>query len=353
MSAPDDISTPGWDAIDRALAPLYRDVTPRHFGTLIRHRLGGPDPLDGISAYPRDTPFLHWHFVTYGFTELYGLEEDSGGNGFGFELTFRLARQGNEAEPPMWALSFLQNLARYVFESGNRFKAGDHLNCNSPLSLDQPTDLRAVLFAKDTELGPIEAEHGSAEFLQVVGITLDELTAVQAWNGARFTELMRMRIPLLGTDLARRSILSNAAVAETVRNEIEREGSSTGLLFVSTLHWRRRRSIFRADQVQLTIGAGQAEVIAAVLRGRLPHGRELQLSGQDRSVRFVPATTCDVESSKQQLELHLTRDAAMELSAKLLPRSVRFALDHFPALRVIIEPTRVTDANGRVVETIG
>ncbi len=31
----DDISAPGWDAIDAALKPLYHGQTPKHYGTLI------------------------------------------------------------------------------------------------------------------------------------------------------------------------------------------------------------------------------------------------------------------------------------------------------------------------------
>ena len=37
---------------------------------------------------------------------------------------------------------------------------------------------------------------------KVVGITLDELAAVQAWNAGRMTELLRARVPLLVSDLA-------------------------------------------------------------------------------------------------------------------------------------------------------
>jgi hypothetical protein len=33
--------------------------------------------LDGISAYWASTPERHWHFVTYGMTELYFKEEGS------------------------------------------------------------------------------------------------------------------------------------------------------------------------------------------------------------------------------------------------------------------------------------
>jgi hypothetical protein len=40
----------GWDAIDARLAELYPDVEPKHYGTLHRFALGGPDPLDGVGS---------------------------------------------------------------------------------------------------------------------------------------------------------------------------------------------------------------------------------------------------------------------------------------------------------------
>ena len=44
-------AAPGWDAIDAALIRHYADQEPLHWGTTIKHMLGGPDPIDGISAY--------------------------------------------------------------------------------------------------------------------------------------------------------------------------------------------------------------------------------------------------------------------------------------------------------------
>src|SRR5262249_50341429 len=112
---------PGWEAIDLALYELYGETTPLHYGTTISYAVGGPDPLDGISVYARSEP-SHWHFVTYGFTELYAKEtKNPDVSGFGFELTFRVMKAEGEDEPPVWALNFLQNLARYVFTTGNAF----------------------------------------------------------------------------------------------------------------------------------------------------------------------------------------------------------------------------------------
>lgn len=84
-------AAPGWDAIDAALARLYPGVEPWHVAPDVPTRLGGDDPLHGISAYRRDDPVPHWHLVTYGMSELYEkVSDDPDYSGWGFELTLRV-----------------------------------------------------------------------------------------------------------------------------------------------------------------------------------------------------------------------------------------------------------------------
>ena len=67
--------TPGWDAIDEECKRIYQNQdNPKHYGTLVKWRLGGPDPLDGISVYDGGD---YWHFVTYGLSELYKKESEN------------------------------------------------------------------------------------------------------------------------------------------------------------------------------------------------------------------------------------------------------------------------------------
>src|SRR5262249_40790559 len=125
---------PGWDAIDAALRPIYGDIEPYHVGTVVSYMLGGPDPIHGISAYKNLDPVPYWHFITYGFTELWAKEtNDPDVSGYGFELTFRLTCKAKDKKPPNWAFSFLQNLGRYVFETGNTFGPGHTLPLNGPI----------------------------------------------------------------------------------------------------------------------------------------------------------------------------------------------------------------------------
>jgi len=182
----DDTDTPGWDAINAALAPLYAGQEPRHFGTALPYTLGGQDPLDGISVYWADAPVPHWHYITYGFSELYAKESsDADASGYGFELTFRLAAEAGEnagSTPPVWPMNLLQNLARYVFGSGNVFEDGHHLNANGPIALETGTRLCHLAFIADPQLPARDTANGHLQFLQLVGLTDEEMEAVKRWS---------------------------------------------------------------------------------------------------------------------------------------------------------------------------
>jgi suppressor of fused-like protein len=111
-----------------------------------------------------------------------------GPSGFGFELTFRL-HDDNEI-PPAWPAELLQALARYVFSSGNLLCAGDHVSWHSSLD-KQESRIQHMLLALDPELSSVQSELGQVQFLQVVGVTAEEIAAAQAWNGIGILKLMR------------------------------------------------------------------------------------------------------------------------------------------------------------------
>ena len=87
----------GWDFITQEAERIYIGQTdPKHYGALIKWRLGGPDPLDGISIYDGGD---YWHFVTYGLSELYEKESDNKEwSGYGMEFTFKLKKDNYENE---------------------------------------------------------------------------------------------------------------------------------------------------------------------------------------------------------------------------------------------------------------
>ncbi|MDL4773688.1 suppressor of fused domain protein [Actinomadura xylanilytica] len=336
--------SPGWEAIDAALRRIYGDQEPAHYGTLLRWSLGGPDPLDGISAYPRTEPVPHWHFVSYGMTELYSKESDDlQESGWGFEFTFRLVRDPAETTPPAWALSFLQNLARYVYNSGNWFEPGHHMNVNGPIASERDdSEIRAIGFVPDPELGGISTPHGRVEFLQIVGLAAEEYEALQRWNAVALMELLAPRMPLYTTDLDRRSLLGDPEVAAAVQAGIERDGSTSGTLYVNKAHWERDGAT-----TTLRIGALQAASVGQTLRGRLPFGRALVLQTDDTRLRFHPSDAPVIEQpDAAALSVGVPAEALDELVAALVPRASVTPLAAMPGVVVEIVPTAMLDRYG-------
>ncbi|VWD54570.1 aminopeptidase [Burkholderia lata] len=349
-----DDGAPGWDAIDGALARVYPGQEPKHYGTLIKWRLGGPDPLDGISVWKRAEPVPHWHFVTYGLSELYAKESDDPAvSGFGFELTMRVACGATDEEPPNWVFSFLQNLARYVFESGNAFGDGHWMSANGPIALETDTKLCSMGFVFDPELPTIDTPHGHLAFLQVVGLTLDEERAAKRWRTRALLDVLLPHLPLWISDLGRASLLERADVRAQVDEGTRRDGSSSGSLFTDVLAWETRKRLLRAPLVEITVGARQVDELVALLPLRLPFDRPLRLVGCDTALRFERGDANAVADEDGRLTLRLTDATVQALARTLQPRAGEYAVDGLDGVRWRVEKTVIRDAQGNAVQTIG
>lgn len=206
----------GWDAIDAALRPIYGDTEPRHYGSIIKHFMGGKDPLDGTSIYDNREQAFHRHIISYGMSELYFNPESAGAeySKWGFEFTFRITPCPQDPDSdygtphePYWVINVMNNLARYVFDSGKWFDPYHFIPANGPIRLDTDTALVGIAFAPDPQLPAIATPNGQVQFLQMVGLTQAELDWLwQEPKTHRCRELidkMRADNPLLITDLAR------------------------------------------------------------------------------------------------------------------------------------------------------
>jgi suppressor of fused len=344
---------PGWDAISAACERLYPGQEPRHFGTLIKRWMGGPDPLDGISAYKRLDPLPHWHFVSYGLSDLYENSHDAAHSGWGLELSFRLACAADAEEPPGWALNFLQHLARYVDDSGNVFRDGDWMSANGPIALETATLLRSMGFVLDPELGRIDTPHGHVAFVQVVGLTTAEEAAARRWHTRRLLDVLAPAMPLWITDLSRPCLLQREDVRRQIQDGCARDGSSSGILHTDVLDWHRHRRLLRAPLTEIVLGARQASDLAELLPLRLPFGRDFTLGSRGRALVFQPATSNAIELADETLVLHLTDATVHGLAATLRAQSGRYVTPGFAQLCWQVEPTRIRDREGHVVETIG
>lgn len=167
----------GWDYITEVFENIYPGQdSPLHFANLISWRFGGNDPLDGISVYDGGE---YYHFVSYGFSELYEKEsENKEYSGFGFELTLKLKKGGivNEEELKCIAGIF-QELGRMSFNNGDIFQPYEYIYTGqkSGMDLKGSSKLTGFITIPDKEAGVIETPNGKIEFVQLVGMTDKEL----------------------------------------------------------------------------------------------------------------------------------------------------------------------------------
>ncbi len=171
---------PGWDAITARFESIYPGQTnPQHYGTIVKYWFGGNDPLDGISIYDGGD---FWHFVTYGFSDLYEKhpEDNPEWSGAGFELTVKLKKLPwiDESEIKNIA-GILQSLARYAFSNQRGFKPYEYIWTKQTNGFDMKGKSKLTGFAAmPDEAGIIETPHGKVEFICVVGLTDRELRSI-------------------------------------------------------------------------------------------------------------------------------------------------------------------------------
>jgi suppressor of fused-like protein len=354
INSVDDDESVGWSAINVSLASLYGNQEPQHMGTLISYRLGGPDPLDGISAYYCEHPVPHWHYVTFGFSELYGKEQEyEEVSGYGFELTFRLRAVEGAKEAPKWVFSLLQNLARYVFKTGNVFRSGEWMTANGPIALDTDTRICSMAMTNDPELPALETPNGHLEFIQVVGLTLEEEAAAKQWSPQHVLDTLLPRMPLWITDLARSSLMDDPTLAAQVKTGIERDGSGSGFLYTDVLVVEQHKRLLRAPLTEVTLGARQVDELCALLPLRIPFGRPFKLAGRDWQLQFEPGEACTVTMHDGSVAITMTPACAEEFARTMRPQAGRYELARLPTVSWSVKQTSIRDADGNIISTIG
>lgn len=247
-------------------------------------------------------------------------------------------------------MNFLQNLARYVFNSGNCFGEGHGMHLNGPIAVGEQTDIEAVIFVRDPQLSEIyNSPNGTFSFLQIVGITADEQTVTGEWNVERFAQLLAEQNPMLVTDLSRKSILNDPECAARIRKVVDAEGSSRECSWVSHLTWKAHSYLF-----YVTLGALSVSKFGGVLRGRLNFGRPFTLFGKKQSVHFKPSETSEISVDGDQLIIRLTPTMAAKIAADLVPKRGKFVWPELKSLVINVEPTEIWDQERtKVVSVIG
>ena len=197
---------PGWEVIDKEFDRLYPSQTPKHYATNLVSRavFGGDNYLDGYSIY--SSPKGYKHIVTYGMTELYVDEKALGGewNKWGYEMTIKLNEETDE--DCLWAIDMLSNLARYTYTQERFFQPYEYIaGGGTSLHMGVESNITALLTIPDTEAQTQNTLYGKTEFIQLVGITENELQAlIKDHNNAyKLYELMKKDNPDFVTDMNR------------------------------------------------------------------------------------------------------------------------------------------------------
>ena len=176
-----DIQDIGWEAITAAFEKVYpNQENPKHYAALIKWRLGGNDPLDGISIYDGGD---YWHFVTYGLSELYEKESDNKEiSGYGMEFTFKLKKDNSENEELeiKCVCGILQSLARITFTQGEIFKSFEYVYTGQTAGIDakQKSNITRFITILDSSVDSIETKKGKVDFVEFIGVTNEEIKAV-------------------------------------------------------------------------------------------------------------------------------------------------------------------------------
>lgn len=172
----------GWDAITEVFEKIYPEQTdPKHYGTLIGWRVGGNDPLDGISIYDGGE---YWYFVTYGLSEIYEKESDNKDiSGYGMEFTLKLKKDNYEDEEAeiKGICGILQTIARMTFTRGEIFKVYEYLYTGQKEGMDtkMKSNITGFITIPDAQAGIINTPNGKMEFVKFIGVTDAELVAIR------------------------------------------------------------------------------------------------------------------------------------------------------------------------------
>lgn len=197
---------PGWDAIEEEFSRVYPDAVPEHYATnmVARAIFGGDEYLDGYSIY--SSPKGYYHLVTFGMTELYADPDRLGKewNKWGYEMTIKLKE--NTPQDCIWAINMIGNLARYTYKTERFFEAYQYVSGNNTsLHIGEESLITALITVPDTEVNTLDTIYGRTEFIQLVGITEQELQVIKEdpSKAEELVKLMKQDNPDLVTDMKR------------------------------------------------------------------------------------------------------------------------------------------------------
>ena len=221
------------------------------------------------------------------------------------------------------------------------------MDLNGPIALGDETAIHAIAFARDPQLGAIVTPNGPVAFLQVVGLTLDEYDAVQAWDTEKLLEARLKRDPLLTTDLQRATWLEDATFAREVEEGARRDGSSEYVAFVAKVEWEVGAA------ARVTLGANAVRRLLLLLSQRLPFGRPFALTGERQTVRFEPGEVARWRVEEDAFVVSLPPTQCASFCEGLPARRGIYQWTDLPGLAVAVVPSEIKDRDGKIIRIIG
>jgi hypothetical protein len=311
------------EAVDGPTVEWYHPRTTRAFT--------GAGPVEAVGLHRVDDGG-HWHLVTYGLSELHAKESpDRERSGWGFELTLRVAA----ADPPLWAVDFLASMAAYVWSSQHPFAAGHLVDLRGPIKMDSRSAVTAAVIVEDPDLATLAGPFGAVQFLQIVGLTADELELCRAWSADGVVELLARRDRLLVTALDRAAITDDPALSSEIAERARREGSALHELRIGTLEVKRRLR----GRVDVQMGAGAAAALGPALRRELlGEGAVFTVVGRDAEVRFTLRREAGWRATGEGVEADIPLDGLEYVAGLFDGRTGWGRVSDWPGLRFRVVP---------------
>lgn len=311
-------------AIDAALDRLYPTERDFRMGLMAGPGEDRP-PLAEIVAFRASHPVPHWHYVTYGLSELdEKTSSEPSVSGFGVEHTLRLVDPA--PTPPTWPFQLLRWLARRTELTGYPYEHGHSMNLPSPMLEAYSPGVEGFAFYRDDELGEIDTPTGRLSFVQLVPLQRGEYELIGSWDAFRLQAELRTQSGDLLWRPGRMSVLDGPR-AGAILAAIEREGSSQSVDFYDDLVPRRD---------ELLLDSVGVRVLGKFLRHRVAHGRDARVLGAGGETRLEPgdyAYACDAGQAVLRVPAAEARalaeaiDAAPDGTIVSRPGGIRLRID--------------------------
>lgn len=261
--------------IDAALSRLYAGQRPSRFE--MKPDAGEKEsPLAEVVVYRATVPVPHWHYVTYGLSELSAkTSSDSKLSGFGVEYSLRLVDPSEK--PPLWPIKLLRFLAKQTWETRYPYDPGHSANLPRSVLENDRKGVEALAFYEDEQLRSIDTPTGRLAFVNVIPLMAGEYSLIGSWDADKVAAELRAVQRALLWQPGRKSLLDGPR-RKAILARVDAEGSSQSVDF----------SELACSPNQITLDSLGLLVFDKVLRHRLPHGRDAQVISRNRVTRLTP-----------------------------------------------------------------